>query len=193
MVQSLAQLVLKLTSPGVADLYQGNELWDFSLVDPDNRRDVDFARRRALLDELLPLMASIEDGEVGGRPAGRSAPTSRGRPHQAVRHGNRPAVSPSHPDVLLDGSYVPLQPTAPRPITSSPSRATMRPGRWSRRCRGWSRRSRRTAAAAGRRINLDVDPHPAARAAANEPLSASDDRGVHPSGAPIRPAFGCCF
>jgi (1->4)-alpha-D-glucan 1-alpha-D-glucosylmutase len=49
---SLAQLLLKLTSPGVPDIYQGNELWDFSLVDPDNRRPVDYARRRAALDAI---------------------------------------------------------------------------------------------------------------------------------------------
>lgn len=47
---SLAQTLLKLTAPGVPDLYQGTELWDFSLVDPDNRRPVDFEKRRALLD-----------------------------------------------------------------------------------------------------------------------------------------------
>jgi (1->4)-alpha-D-glucan 1-alpha-D-glucosylmutase len=49
---SLAQTLVKLTAPGVADLYQGTELWDLALVDPDNRRPVDFARRRALLAEL---------------------------------------------------------------------------------------------------------------------------------------------
>lgn len=48
MVNSLAQTVLKLTAPGVPDLYQGNESWDFSLVDPDNRRPVDFAHLQAL-------------------------------------------------------------------------------------------------------------------------------------------------
>ena len=52
MHNSLSQLVLKLASPGVSDLYQGNELWDFSLVDPDNRRPVDFARRQKLLADL---------------------------------------------------------------------------------------------------------------------------------------------
>ncbi len=52
MIYSLAQTVLKLTSPGVPDIYQGNEIWDFSLVDPDNRRPVDFAARQALLDNL---------------------------------------------------------------------------------------------------------------------------------------------
>lgn len=49
---SLSQTVLKLTCPGVPDLYQGTELWDFSLVDPDNRRPVDYVRRRALLQSL---------------------------------------------------------------------------------------------------------------------------------------------
>ena len=49
---SLAQLLLKLTSPGVPDFYQGNELWDDSLVDPDNRRLVDFAARKSALAEL---------------------------------------------------------------------------------------------------------------------------------------------
>ncbi|MGX2039229.1 malto-oligosyltrehalose synthase [Methylocaldum sp. MU1018] len=48
----LAQVLLKLTVPGVPDIYQGSELWDFSLVDPDNRRPVDYARRQALLNEL---------------------------------------------------------------------------------------------------------------------------------------------
>ena len=43
---ALSQTVLKLTSPGVPDIYQGQELWDFSLVDPDNRRPVDYAQRR---------------------------------------------------------------------------------------------------------------------------------------------------
>jgi (1->4)-alpha-D-glucan 1-alpha-D-glucosylmutase len=51
-INSLSQLVLKLTVPGVPDIYQGGELWDFSLVDPDNRRPVDWNARRALLDEI---------------------------------------------------------------------------------------------------------------------------------------------
>lgn len=49
---SLSQTLLKLTSPGVPDLYQGTELWDFSLVDPDNRRPVDYAIRMELLQRL---------------------------------------------------------------------------------------------------------------------------------------------
>ena len=49
---ALSQTLLKLTSPGVPDIYQGQELWDFSLVDPDNRRPVDFAQRRKMLARL---------------------------------------------------------------------------------------------------------------------------------------------
>jgi len=51
-INSLAQTLLKAVCPGVPDFYQGTELWDLSLVDPDNRRPVDFARRRELLDSL---------------------------------------------------------------------------------------------------------------------------------------------
>ena len=55
-VNSLAQLVLKTASPGVSDFYQGTELWDLDLVDPDNRRPVDYARRSALLQNVWPLL-----------------------------------------------------------------------------------------------------------------------------------------
>jgi (1->4)-alpha-D-glucan 1-alpha-D-glucosylmutase len=48
----LGQLVLKIAAPGVPDFYQGSELWHFALVDPDNRRPVDYKRRIAMLDDL---------------------------------------------------------------------------------------------------------------------------------------------
>ncbi len=54
-INSLAQTLLKYTAPGVPDLYQGSELWDLSLVDPDNRRPVDYECRRSLLKQLDPL------------------------------------------------------------------------------------------------------------------------------------------
>jgi (1->4)-alpha-D-glucan 1-alpha-D-glucosylmutase len=57
-IVSLAQVLLKLTAPGIPDLYQGTELWDLSLVDPDNRRPVDYDLRKRLLSELPSL--SIE-------------------------------------------------------------------------------------------------------------------------------------
>jgi (1->4)-alpha-D-glucan 1-alpha-D-glucosylmutase len=49
---SLSQLLLKMTCPGIPDLYQGTELWDFNLVDPDNRRPVDYALRQSMFKEL---------------------------------------------------------------------------------------------------------------------------------------------
>jgi (1->4)-alpha-D-glucan 1-alpha-D-glucosylmutase len=54
-VTSLAQTLLKLTAPGVPDLYQGTERWDLTLVDPDNRRPVDYELRRRLLRTLNDL------------------------------------------------------------------------------------------------------------------------------------------
>jgi (1->4)-alpha-D-glucan 1-alpha-D-glucosylmutase len=76
-INSLAQRVLMLTSPGNPDIYQGTELWDFSLVDPDNRRPVDYALRERYLTELdrkaeagnLPemcgeLLTNYQDGRI---------------------------------------------------------------------------------------------------------------------------------
>lgn len=57
-VNGLAQCLLKLTVPGVPDFYQGSDLWDFSLVDPDNRRPVDFAARAKMADAPLDTLAS---------------------------------------------------------------------------------------------------------------------------------------
>jgi (1->4)-alpha-D-glucan 1-alpha-D-glucosylmutase len=74
LVNSLAQTLLRLTAPGVPDTYQGTELWDFSLVDPDNRRPVDYDHRRTMLAALTSrppapdlareLMASPHDGRL---------------------------------------------------------------------------------------------------------------------------------
>lgn len=58
---SLSQLLLKIAAPGVPDFYQGTELWDFSLVDPDNRRPVDFECRAALLSDLNRDSAAAPD------------------------------------------------------------------------------------------------------------------------------------
>ncbi len=66
-INSLSQTLIKLTSPGVPDIYQGTELWDMSLVDPDNRRPVDYTVRRELLkslDNMTPeaVIAEMEKG-----------------------------------------------------------------------------------------------------------------------------------
>ncbi len=59
LIKSLTQTVFKLTCPGVPDIYQGNELFDFSLVDPDNRRPVDFEKRNRFLTAMLPFVESF--------------------------------------------------------------------------------------------------------------------------------------
>jgi len=94
---SLAQLVLKLTVPGVPDIYQGGELWDFSLVDPDNRRPVDWRHRQALLRELGA------GAELGGDPQdGRDKMYILRRLLQLRQH---------HPELFDAGEYVPLEVT----------------------------------------------------------------------------------
>jgi len=68
-INSLSQVLLKLTAPGVPDVYQGNEIWDFSLVDPDNRRPVDYLERKKMLDALKgadprELLDNWSDGRI---------------------------------------------------------------------------------------------------------------------------------
>src|SRR5262249_50703157 len=68
-INSLAQTLLKLTSPGVPDIYQANEIWDYSLVDPDNRRPVDYKLRGEMLSCLssktpAELLQNWRDGRI---------------------------------------------------------------------------------------------------------------------------------
>jgi (1->4)-alpha-D-glucan 1-alpha-D-glucosylmutase len=63
-LNSLAQALLRITSPGVPDTYQGTELWSFTLVDPDNRAPVDYDQRGQRLDEMQNLLESPEPGAV---------------------------------------------------------------------------------------------------------------------------------
>jgi (1->4)-alpha-D-glucan 1-alpha-D-glucosylmutase len=98
-VNSLAQVLITLTAPGVPDIYQGSELWDLSLVDPDNRRPVDYALRQRLLDELpartpAELVRRSDDGAIKLHVI-----------HQALqlRHRRREAFGRGEP-----GAYRPL-------------------------------------------------------------------------------------
>ena len=71
----LAQTLLRLTTPGVPDLYQGTEFWDLSLVDPDNRRPVDYRARSAALaggDDAAALLAAWRDGRIKQRLIARA-------------------------------------------------------------------------------------------------------------------------
>ena len=107
MVNSLSQVVVKIGSPGVPDFYQGSELWDLSLVDPDNRRPVDFERRRALLDDV--------DRVLGLCPAQRVAPLAemlRGWVDGRIKLLTTTAglrLRRNDPELFLAGAYVPLE------------------------------------------------------------------------------------
>jgi (1->4)-alpha-D-glucan 1-alpha-D-glucosylmutase len=92
---ALGQKLVQLTMPGVPDVYQGTELWDFSLVDPDNRRPVDFAARRALLARL--------DGKVADRPppADTGAAADRSPPDGAGAADGLPPVDATGAAKLL--------------------------------------------------------------------------------------------
>lgn len=103
---SLSQPLIKITSPGVPDLYQGTELWDFSLVDPDNRRPVDFKKRERLLNDIITqakddlptllaeLLTTREDGRIKLFLTWRALSARK-------RHG----------ELFQKGSYIPLEVT----------------------------------------------------------------------------------
>jgi (1->4)-alpha-D-glucan 1-alpha-D-glucosylmutase len=104
MLNSLAQVLLKTACPGVPDFYQGAELWDFSLVDPDNRRPVDFAQRNTLLADLIrkeaqgqkslaqEVLSSWQDGRVKLYVTFKALNTRS-----------------AYVDVFQDGQYLPLE------------------------------------------------------------------------------------
>jgi (1->4)-alpha-D-glucan 1-alpha-D-glucosylmutase len=112
-LSSLAQVALKLASPGVADVYQGCELWDLSLVDPDNRRPVDFARRAELLGDLGRRLA--EGPAARARLAGELSAPDALRDGRAklllLREGLR--ARRDDPALFLEGGYAPLDATGP--------------------------------------------------------------------------------
>ncbi|MBN9022190.1 MAG: malto-oligosyltrehalose synthase [Rhizobiales bacterium] len=98
---SLVQTVLKLTVPGVPDIYQGAEFLDLSLVDPDNRRPVDFAARRATLAEVAekPLEDTLDGGNAGA--------IKQRIVRDLLLHRR------SRPGLFADGDYRPLRATGP--------------------------------------------------------------------------------
>ena len=105
-LNSLAQLVVKVCSPGVPDFYQGTELWDFSLVDPDNRRPVDYAHRASLLASLgspSSMLRNWRDGRVKLFVTARalSVRPRLGAGYRAVDTGTPHAVAFLRGDVLV--------------------------------------------------------------------------------------------
>ncbi len=97
-VNGLAQCLLKLTVPGVPDLYQGTDFWDFSLVDPDNRRPVDFAARAKMTDRSpVELAPSWRDGRIKQALIRRTLALRQRAPH-----------------LFAKGTYLPLSVEGPR-------------------------------------------------------------------------------
>lgn len=108
---SLAQVLLKVASPGVPDFYRGTELWDFSLVDPDNRRPVDFGVRAALL-------AKLREREAGGK----AALTALARELLDSWQDGRAKLflvyralqfRKARPDIFTHGEYIPVETSGP--------------------------------------------------------------------------------
>jgi (1->4)-alpha-D-glucan 1-alpha-D-glucosylmutase len=94
-VNGLAQTLLKFTVPGIPDIYQGTDLWDFSLVDPDNRRPVDFASRMApAVQDVGDLATHWRDGRIKQRLITRALAVRRRRP-----------------ELFTQGQYEPLEVT----------------------------------------------------------------------------------
>jgi (1->4)-alpha-D-glucan 1-alpha-D-glucosylmutase len=105
MVNSLAQVLLKIAAPGVPDFFQGTEVWSFSLVDPDNRRPVDFSARVELMNALQARMA---EGNLAALVRDLVARWEDGgiklyAIHQALHCRRR------SPELFHAGSYIPLQ------------------------------------------------------------------------------------
>lgn len=111
-LNSLSQTLIKLTVPGVPDIYQGNELWEFNLVDPDNRRAVDYAQRRHVLAEFREicdngceqqatfarkLAANMDDGRIKAYVVSKTL-----------------SLRKQHPDLFQLGEYIPLEITGGR-------------------------------------------------------------------------------
>jgi len=102
---ALSQTLLKLTSPGVPDIYQGSEIWDLSLVDPDNRRPVDYDLRAWSLGELIAMdgdRAELARALVDSKADGR---IKLYLTHRALRFRR------DHAELFRSGSYAPLEAT----------------------------------------------------------------------------------
>ncbi|MDG3005617.1 malto-oligosyltrehalose synthase [Paludisphaera mucosa] len=107
-INSLSQSLLKIAAPGVPDTYQGTEIWDLSLVDPDNRRPVDYQRREAMLDDLIRRAeAAGEDASSLAREFAEGPFDGRAKLylHWRALHARKRS-----PRLFAEGEYTPLQP-----------------------------------------------------------------------------------
>jgi len=135
-VNSLAQTVLKLTSPGVPDIYQGNEYWDFSLVDPDNRRPVDYAQRAASLaaSDWQDQRRSWRDGRLKQHIIRSVLALRRAQPelfatgsYQALTvEGQQADRVVAFARILDDSAYCVIVPRLVRPLLADPDELLLR-------------------------------------------------------------------
>jgi (1->4)-alpha-D-glucan 1-alpha-D-glucosylmutase len=108
-VNALTQVLLKVTAPGVPDLYQGTELWHLALVDPDNRRPVDFDRR-------IRLLRDLDRRDEAGRAELVGELLNRWRDGRIKLHVTATALRfrRTHPELYARGAYIPLRSTGRR-------------------------------------------------------------------------------
>jgi (1->4)-alpha-D-glucan 1-alpha-D-glucosylmutase len=107
-LNSVSMAAVKYTSPGVPDTYQGNETWDFSLVDPDNRRPVDYERRARMLDELLAL------GDAPGDRVAKIFETLEDGRAKLLVVSRLLRLRKEHEALFRDGTYNPVRTTGER-------------------------------------------------------------------------------
>jgi (1->4)-alpha-D-glucan 1-alpha-D-glucosylmutase len=109
-LNALSQALLKITSPGVPDFYQGTELWDFSMVDPDNRRPVDFDKRVRLVEEL-------KSAEIAGQDDLLKDLTANWQDGRIKLYMVRKALGfrLTHKELFAGGDYIPLEGVGKRP------------------------------------------------------------------------------
>jgi (1->4)-alpha-D-glucan 1-alpha-D-glucosylmutase len=103
---SLAQTLVKITAPGVPDFYQGSELWDLNLVDPDNRRPVDWQLRRDMLDELTGAMEQVSDRAAFARELMKAKEDGRAKLY-LIREAL--ACRRAYAPLFREGEYRPLE------------------------------------------------------------------------------------
>jgi (1->4)-alpha-D-glucan 1-alpha-D-glucosylmutase len=105
---SLSQTLLKLTCPGVPDIYQGNDLWDFSLVDPDNRRPIDYAHRKQMLASMDGLVSGMSR-ESEARSLGPLLETPEDGRLKLYLIWRTLCLRQREPELFQRGEYLPLE------------------------------------------------------------------------------------
>jgi (1->4)-alpha-D-glucan 1-alpha-D-glucosylmutase len=109
-LNSLSQALIKMTAPGIPDLYQGTELWDLSLVDPDNRREIDYKLREKHIDEIRkkgdsPQVFEYIDELVAGRNDGRIKMFLLYKALQARKENENLFLNGDYEQIRITGRY----------------------------------------------------------------------------------------